>query len=269
MRRAILALVLPLVAADAIAQAMIPIADAHIHYNSEARELYSPEAVLKLFAELKITRAIVSSTPDAGTLALFRADPARIVPFTRPYRGDADRANWFRNPEIGSYLEQELKTGLYRGIGEFHLYGGETNTPVVRRMVALAVENDLPLLAHSDARAVEELFAINPRVRIIWAHAGLSEPPAAVAAVMERHPGNLWAEVSSRSDIAPEGRLDPAWRALFLRYPRRFMTGSDTYTTGRWAGLQDLASASRAWLAQLPPEVAENIGRNNLEALFP
>jgi hypothetical protein len=62
--------------------------------------------------------------------------------------------------------------------------------------------------------------------------------------------------------------LTPAWRALFERYPDRFLIGSDTWTNDRWASYGDIIARYRRWLAQLPPEIAAKIAHGNAKALF-
>jgi predicted TIM-barrel fold metal-dependent hydrolase len=89
-----------------------------------------------------------------------------------------------------------------------------------------------------------------------------------VGRLLERSP-NLWAELSYRlEEVAPGGRLAAAWRGLFLRFPDRFLYGSDTWTPSRWPELPRIADSARNWLKELPPEVAEGIARRNAEALF-
>jgi hypothetical protein len=96
----------------------------------------------------------------------------------------------------------------------------------------------------------------------------MSTPPEVVGELLDRH-ARLWAEVSFRgADIAPGGRLDEAWRALFLRHPDRFMIGTDTYVTGRWDTYGALVEEHRRWLAQLPGEVARAIAYGNAVARF-
>jgi hypothetical protein len=70
-------------------------------------------------------------------------------------------------------------------------------------------------------------------------------------------------------DIAPGGALDPGWRALFLRHPDRFLAGTDTWVTSRWEALPGSVTDVRAYLKQLPPDVAEKIAYKNAERLFP
>ncbi len=245
----------------------LPIFDTHIHYSQPDWVVYTPEEILKIFDRAGVRRALVSSTPDDGTLKLYEKVPARIAPELRPYRTRRDMQSWYGDPAVLAYVEERLKRGIYKGIGEFHLFGGQTNTPVIRRIVELAAEKNLFLHAHSDEAAVEELFALNPEVKILWAHAGMASGPEAIGRLLDRYP-TLWAELAIRTDMAPGGKLDPSWRALFLRHPDRIMVGTDTWVTSRWAELPAYLAQTRAWLRQLPSEVAEKIAFRNAERLF-
>jgi hypothetical protein len=257
-------------AASAAAQpSPLPIFDAHIHYSAPDWSSHPPERVLAILDGAGVSRALVSSTPDDGTVRLYEKAPARIVPELRPYRTRADMAGWWQDASIVAYLESRLQRKIYRGIGEFHLHGGQTGTPVIRRVVELAVRDGLILHAHSDERAVVELFGIDPRVRILWAHAGMSSGPEAVGALLDRHP-NLWVELALRyGDVAPGGALDPRWRALFLRHPDRFLVGTDTWVTSRWDAVAPSAAEARRFLGELPREVAEQIAFRNADRLYP
>jgi predicted TIM-barrel fold metal-dependent hydrolase len=133
-------------------------------------------------------------------------------------------------------------------------------------VVELAREHKLYLHSHSDADAIERQFAQDPNARILWAHAGF-DTPERVREMLRRHP-NLWADLAFRSDHATAGKVDPAWRAAFLEFPDRFMVGTDTFTPERWFYVVEHANWSRAWLADLPREVAENIAWRNGERLF-
>jgi predicted TIM-barrel fold metal-dependent hydrolase len=252
----------------------LPLFDGHIHYSGDAWSSYPPEKVLQLLDEAKIEKALLSSTPIEGTLKLYQADPKRFIPELRVYRKAtsletwyAERATWWRDPELIPFLEEELKRGIYKGIGEFHLFGVEARSVVIKRMVKLAVERKLLLHAHSDAAAIETLFEHDPEARILWAHAGMNTPPQTVGDWLDRFP-NLWVELSYRQDVVAGDALDPRWRELFLRYPDRFVTGSDTWTPSRWPEVPALAKWTRNWLSQLPPEVARKIAYDNGKRLL-
>ncbi len=252
--------------ATGAAAADLPIVDTHLHYSRNSWEQYAPEGILGLLDAAGIRRAFVSSTPDEGTLRLRQAAPDRIVPVLRPYREAGELGSWHRDPSVAGYLEGRLKAGIYRGIGEFHLRGGEARSAVVRQVAELARRHALFLHCHCDAEAAEILVGLGADLRVLWAHAGLSSGPDVVGALLARHPG-LTVELALRSDVAPGGRLDPAWRALFLRYPDRFMVGTDTWIPSRWAELQGVQEGTRAWLRQLPPDVAARIASGNAERL--
>lgn len=265
-----LLLVAPVAASD-----LLPIFDAHLHYNDEATAVYPVPEVLKRFRASGVTAILANSRPNDGTRALASAardDPhtaPRVVPFVRPYRTRADVGTWFNDPEIYALVESELRRDPgYRGIGEFHVYGADAGGIWVRRLVTLAVERNLWLHAHCDDAALEILFGHDPRAKIIWAHTGFTTPPEKIARYMERYPG-LFGELSYRHDITEGGKIAPAWRALFVAYPDRFVVGSDTWINGRWDQYAEIIAQYRSWLRQLPPDVATKVASGNGERLFP
>jgi hypothetical protein len=101
---------------------------------------------------------------------------------------------------------------------------------------------------------------------VLWAHAGMSSGPDEVGRLVAVSP-QLFVELALRSDVAPGGQLDPGWRELFLRHPDRFMVGTDTWVPSRWGSYVDVQAAARAWLGQLPPDVARRLASENAESL--
>ena len=247
--------------------AELPLFDAHIHYSRGDWDTLSPEQALAILEAAGVRRALVSSTPDDGTLALHRADPNRIVPFLRPYRTREDMGSWHSDPVVEAYVVERLARGSYKGIGEFHLSATDAERPVVRRFAELAAQKGLFLHAHVDEVAVERLLTLYPKTKILWAHAGMASPVSAIRRLLDGYP-TLWVELALRFDVAPGGTLHPEWRALFLRHPDRFMVGTDTWTTSRWHSLVGEANVTRTWLGQLPRQVAEQIAYRNGERLF-
>lgn len=264
-----------------------PLFDAHLHYNEEAwngREGPHPIADVLARMQRNGVRAIVSnSRPNDGTKALAQSAETRragvtVVPFVRLYRNRADYDNWFRDDTIYEMVLAELARGTaagpFRGIGEFHLYdSANANGPTARKLMALAEEKDLVVLAHVDDTAIDLLMANTPSqgaaAKLIWAHTGIGGASAArVDQLLARYP-RLMGELSYRPGLTcADGKLCPEWRALILKYPARFLIGSDTWVNQRWQYYDELMKGYRTWLGDLPPDVARRVAWDNGASLF-
>ncbi|MES2977418.1 MAG: amidohydrolase [Pseudomonadota bacterium] len=263
-----------------------PLFDAHLHYNDEAwaagQGPHSPADVLGRMQRSGVRAIVSNSRPNDGTRTLSESPMTRragvtVVPFIRLYRTRADYDNWFRDESIYAMVEAEFARGVagdqagpYKGIGEFHLYdSANANGPVARKLMQFAEKNQLAILAHVDDVAIELLMAHAPRARLIWAHTGIGGVPASrVEALFARYP-TLLGELSYRPGLTCEGGLlCPEWRDLLLKYPTRFMIGSDTWVNQRWQYYEELMKGYRKWLGALPPDVARKIGWENAAAQF-
>jgi hypothetical protein len=278
-----------LIAFSALAQAADyegPLFDAHLHYNVEAWDgragPHGPDDVLARMKRNGVRAIVANSRPNDGTKALASMAETRqagvtVVPFIRLYRNRADYTGWFNDETIYEMVQAEFARGVtgaqagpYKGIGEFHLYdSANANGPVARKLMQFAEKNNLAVLSHVDDVAIDLLMAHAPKARLIWAHTGISGAPAArVDALFARYP-TLMGELSYRPGLTCDaGKLCPEWRALLLKYPTRFMIGSDTWVNQRWQYYDELMKGYRAWLGDLPPEVARGIGWGNGAAVF-
>jgi len=243
----------------------MPLIDAHIHYSHDAWDMLPPDKAVQALRAAGLTQAFVSSSSDLGTQKLYAEAPDLIVPVLRPYRKRGETGIWHNDPTVGDMVADLLAKNRYAGIGEFHVYGEDVEKPVVRRVVQLAKQYGIFLHAHSDAEAVDRIFAQNPDARVLWAHSGFDDPED-VAAMLAKHK-NLWSDLAFRSEHGGGGKVDPEWRKAFMAFPDRFMIGTDTFTPERWFYVADHANWSRAWLADLPPDVAAKIGHQNARTL--
>ena len=269
-----------------------PLFDAHLHYNDEAcvhdtPEPACPHPMVDVLARMQrngVRAVLANSRPNAGTRALASAREATraagviVVPFVRLYRDRADYSNWFRDESIVEMVRTELARGTpagpYRGLGEFHLYdSANANGPVARRLMALAEQQGLAVLAHVDDEAIDLLMAATPsqgqKLKLIWAHTGIGGTPVErVDALMARYP-LLMGELSYRPGLTCEdGQLCPDWRALLMKYPNRFLIGSDTWVNQRWLYYDELMQSYRLWLGGLPAGVARRVAWENAAGLF-
>ena len=264
-----------------------PLFDTHLHYNQEAWDgntgPYPPADALARIQRNGVKALVANSRPNTGTQTLAAARETReagvsVVPFVRLYRNRADYDNWFRDDSIYEMVQTELArgtaSGAYKGLGEFHLYdSANANGPVAKKLIVLAEQKKLAVLAHVDDVAIDLLMAHAPSdgrtLRLIWAHTGIGGPPVArVQALLERYP-LLMGELSYRPGLTCDGGvLCPEWRALILKYPDRFMVGSDTWVNQRWSAYDEIMRGYRTWLGDLPPDVAQRVAWGNAAALF-
>ena len=226
-------------------------------------------------------RAIVAnSRPNDGTKTLAaattqtRAAGVHVVPFVRLYRNRADYTGWFADETVHTMVQAELAAGTpagpFRGLGEFHLYdSANANGAVARKLMQLAQQRDLAVLAHVDDDAIDKLMAHAPQVRLLWAHTGIAGAPVVrVRALLGKYP-KLMGELSYRPGLTDaDGHLSAEWKALLGEFPDRFLVGSDTWINPRWADYEGLMAQARLWLGDLAPATAQRIAWGNAAQLF-
>lgn len=242
--------------------------DTHLHYNTEDAQQYSPAQIISILDQHQIQQAVVTSTPAALALTLYRHAPERILPFLGIYRSATDKQHWPWDKELPQRVQHALNNDSWRGLGELHLFAEQRHSPVFRQLIALAAKHHLPLLIHSDPAVIDSLFEQQPEAVVIWAHAGAYPYPALLDDYLRRYPG-LYVDLSVRDErIAPKGQLDENWFWLLAEHADRFLVGVDTYRTTRWDNYGVVVTTTKQWLTQLPDDVAEKIRRENAEKLF-
>jgi len=123
-------------------------------------------------------------------------------------------------------------------------------------------------------KTLEAALSAVPSATIVLAHGGESAP-AALEALLGRH-RNLVVDLSGMHfqrtpALATEkGPLDPAWKALIVKHPDRFVMGIDVWAARLFepAMLDRLMTWTRRILGELPPDVAERVAHRNATALF-
>ncbi len=264
-----------------------PIFDTHLHYNEEAWNgdagPFPPAEALARMQRNGVRAIVGNSRPNEGTRTLAALRETReagvtVVPFVRLSRTRADYTTWVRDESIHEMVLAELARGTasgpYRGIGEFHLYeSANANGPGAKKLIVLAEQRQLAVLAHVDDEAVDLLMAHTPSkgrdTRLIWAHTGIGGAPVArVRQMMERYP-KLMGELSYRPGLTCDGgKLCPEWRALIEAFPDRFLVGSDTWINQRWSSYDDIMRTYRVWLGDLPPALAQRVAWGNAAGVF-
>jgi len=163
------------------------------------------------------------------------------------------------------YLAKRLDLYPHEGIGEFHIHRLDTSDEAFfRKVIEMAKTRDIALHVHSGPEPIRWLYGLDPDVKIIWAHT----PANVVFELMSDFP-ELYADTSLREHVILSGvDLDPAWRAIVIKFQDRLMIGSDTWVNGQWANYESIIDSHREWLSKLPESVARKIAYQNAEKLY-
>ena len=267
-----------------------PFADIHLHYNWDQQEIIDPISVINRLKAENIVLGAVSSTPSDYALKLRQAAGDWIIPLFSPYITPAHRQSWYLDKAVVEQARAGLAAKHYFGIGELHLWAGlppRRDNKILQALFELAKQYQVPMLLHTESSDPDYMIPIctqHHEVRILWAHAGGILKAKAVEKAMQACP-NLWVELSARdpwrynSLLDKTGKLAADWKHLIIKYPDRFMTGSDpVWSVTRtqrwdqaddgWDHLQQLIQFHRHWLAQLPDEVEVKVRIENAKTFF-
>lgn len=245
------------------------IIDAHAHYSAPDAAVFPSEAVRTQLDAAGVRLLVTTSSPPELAQQLYRRLPDRVIPLLGIYDTDLHKAHWVHDASLPARVAARLQSGVWAGIGELHLFAQDAHQPVFALLVRLAAMKKLVMMIHGDAEVIEQAFALAPDVRVLWAHLGTEPQPDALAAMLARYPDTLWIDTSVREvRIAPDGVLLPAWRALFERFPERFVVAVDTFSVNRWQHYDEVVAQIRHWTDPLPQPLRMNLLHDNAARLF-
>jgi len=273
-----------------IAQADTRIADGHIHYNWDHAEIISPEEVVIKLKKAGVGLAIVSSTPSHLALELKKHAGDWLVPFFSPYIHELGKKDWYLDDGVISLAEAGLRKDLYAGIGEIHFFAGLPPNPdnkIFQQLMALAKQYNVPTLIHVDAGSEKffvEICQQHSAINIQLAHAGGNLSASHINTILETCP-RVWVDLSARDPwrydglTGENGHLEKSWRDLILRYPDRFIIGTDpvwrvTRTQSwdlpddGWDHFEQLLQYHLHWISDLPDEVQSKIRWQNMATML-
>ena len=263
--------------ASAVLAGDMRILDAHSHHEQEYASIFSCTDALTAMDAAGVDRILLTSYGNKSTLSCFEQAPERVIPFYSVYGSLSDKQNWMHQPGLVERARGALETGMYSGIGEFHIFAEEIDSSVLQGLVEVARDFDLPLLLHGDAAVVDRVFEIHPGAKVLWAHLGTRPEIELLDKMLRRYPDGLYIDTSVRDSfllgntIVNGPRRDsllPEWQAFFIQHQDRVLVAVDTYSLNRWKGYAEVVTEIRKWLAQLPMPVAQKLAWKNGEALF-
>lgn len=265
----------------------ILIVDAHVHLNDVAMQL-------ELMKSNSIERAIVfwgRNSDNESLLKAARDYPDKFIPFVSisPERRVYRKLWESEDPKILTMLEEYLKKGIFKGIGEISVtHFPERSFPeadlsptssLMKGIMKLAEKYRVPITIHCEItriREFSELLNEFKKVRVIWAHGGYT-PYFLAKRMLENH-ANLYYELSARTWLnhprSPdytifknENEVWKQWLELIESNPTRFLVGTDASNHSKES---DKAKMERIqiFLKQLSPQTRELVARKNLLGLI-
>ncbi len=265
-------------------------ADSHIHYNWDHREETSTQEVVDILKQHNVGLTIVAGSPSELALELREKGGDWIIPFFSPYIHELGKRDWYKDEQVVKKAKQGLKSGQYYGIGEVHFMNGfqpKTDNKIFLKLLKLAEKYNVPMLIHIDSSNEQtflKLCLANPNIKMIFAHAGGNLRPGHIEKILARC-DNAWIDFAARDPWRYDGiskedyTLLPEWKSLVLRYPDRFITGTDpvwkvtrwsTWDTGDegWTHYQKLYDYHWTWLNDLPEDVRKKIAWENTQTIL-
>jgi hypothetical protein len=276
----------------------LPIVDLHLHLDPS----WDLDDMLTVLDDLGVAQAGQSPRgPDSVAVDFAARSAGRFIPFGGDTalnnlvcreRGGYEQDAWeLRVDAVRDYLDQledGLRAGLFRGIGELQLnrLPGSPNflcrqpadSPLMRRLWEFSVAYQVPLFVHMDGTdeaiaEMERLLASDRRGTWVWLHTGMFVEPPALRDLLRRNP-NLYLELSNRGSVNhlphavtldADGTLRDEWRALIEEFPDRFLLGTDVPSMTRYA---DAIHFWRDIMAQLTPRTATLFASENARRLL-
>ena len=228
---------------------------------------------------------------DQMSLSFASKYPNRIIPFV-----GFQNVRWVKeqDPNFPSYVEDQLKTGRFSGLGEVILrhygvperdagsYDIPADSPLTLQIVDLAAKYAVPMTIHLEAEektipALETMLDHNRNASIIWAHHGRSDPDTLVR-LLEKHP-NLYCDISAMHPLVQygkeknpitnaEGHLLEKWKRVYETFNERFVFGVDLVFLDTLPKYVEWIQAYRRILGELTIESAEKIAYKNIQKLI-
>lgn len=272
--------------------------DAHSQVDEDVSDL---DLIIRRMDAAGVYRTILAarSGRKPGEVADFGTrHPQRIVPSVRTKSDAFDKnpAKWRKS------VQAQLNSGRFRGMAEillFHAKKGNKAPEVraypdddrVKFVLAAAVERGWPFVAHIEFASLsppererfmaglETLLRAYPELHFLLNHMGQLQPPE-VARLIRSHANFHLLTAHTTSAITRHSRepwtrmfegerLAPAWKALMLTHPDRFVFALDNVWYQHWdAFYLEQVNQWRQALADVPPSVAHAVAHGNAERLW-
>lgn len=274
----------------------IPIIDAH----SQVDQNVDLQTVIRLMDRGGVARTILSARGKRKPeeLVAFAAEyPGRIIPAVRT-KGQSYQAN---DPQYYRLLKKQLRMGHFRAMAEVLMYHAQKGRKApevvvypedrrVRAALLYALQHRWPFVVHIEFAAAGNLrdefmwkltllLTGYPKHPFVLIHMGQLDHRT-IRHLIEAHRNIFF--VTSHADPVTVNRshqpwtnlfdgdgLAPAWRALIIQHPDRFILGFDNVFAEHWGQFYlDQVALWRRAIRELPVDVAHALAHGNAERLW-
>lgn len=261
----------------------ISFVDAHVHLNDI-------DLQMRLMADHGISAAVIFWGRNSTNESLVEASrnyPSKLIPFVSvsPEREKYRRLWKNSDPKLLETLENHLKTGIFKGIGEisvthfpaagFPEADFSPISPMMKGILKLAEKYSVPINIHCEITRIgefSELLTEFSNVEVIWAHGGYT-PYFLAKRMLEEHP-NLFYELSARTWLdhprSPDYTIFKSnteiwnqWLELVETNPNRFIVGTDASNHSMSSDTRKVKSV-QLFLSQLSQETRKQVAEGNI-----
>ncbi len=277
----------------------IPIIDAH----SQIDHLAELDRVVPLLDRAGVSRVILAARGrrhwrDIAGLAA--RHPGRVTASVRTKSGRFVR----NHPKFYRMLDGQLSNSEFGAMAEvlvWHAAKGDKapeivialDAPQVRAALAAALQRGWPFIPHIEfasanaegdydrfMKSLKAMLDAHPRHPFALTHMGqlsadevrgLIDAHGNIHFIMSHaNPLTVYSSKQPWVDMFDDGEeLTPAWRALVVQYPGRFILGFDNVWADHWSSyFTDQVALWRKALGKLPHQVAHRIAHRNAERLW-
>jgi len=272
--------------------------DAHSQVDHELEDL---RLIIQRMDEAGVSHTILAarSGRTPGEIAAFaRENPEHIIPAVRTKSGAYNKDN----PKYYQKLRSQIQSGKFSAMAEVLLYHARKGQkapevvvyPTDRRVqtaLKAAVGRQWPFVIHIEFASLERTkrqqfmeemehmldrnaghpFALihmgqldaREAGRLLEKHQNLYFLTAHTNPVIIQHSREPW------TNMFKSGSLTPAWRRLIVQNPGRFIFALDNVWARHWENFYlDQVNFWRRALAELPPETARALARDNARRLW-
>jgi len=281
---------------------LMPIADLHFHPGGQSSS--SPSEFLGLMNDTGVKWAGAGSAGGRGVSPNLWQEyseqiGSRFIPFSGQkdfniayLRGGSSAMLNPNHPRVSNFMEQieeDLETGVVKGVGEIFINNQHSNSKskmrrkveadatIFQDLYRLIAKHNAFLTFHMEGdydslEQMENLLSSDRNGRILWNHCGTNTSSNDVRGMLSRN-SNLFCELSFRylakessRDIFGEGWLDEGWRDLIEDFPKRFMIGTDAKNPSDYR--KYIKVVRSGLLSNLTPSTARMVAYENAQRLF-